>query len=267
MTEHKQVVWITGASSGIGKELAIQYAAKGFAVVVSARRMDLLELLQNDIKSQGGEAYAIYCDVSVSESIEKCVHQIISQYKRIDIVIANAGCGVVGFMEKLSEEDWKRQLIINVVGLAMTIKYALPELRKTKGRIALIGSVAAFVPNPMVGAYGASKAAVHNIGETLQVELLGSGVSCTTIHPGFVDSNITRVDNNGVFNPEVKDPRPTNLMWPTDKAVKEMISAIDKRTKVKVVTGHGKVFVFFGRFFPRVARFLMAKQLAKMKQS
>jgi short-subunit dehydrogenase len=149
----------------------------------------------------------------------------------------------------------------------MTVKYALPELKKTKGRLALIGSVAAYVPNPMVGAYGASKAAVHNIGETLQVELKGSGVSCTTIHPGFVDSNITRVDNDGNFNPEAPDPRPANLMWPTDKAVKVMIKAIEKRKKVKVITGHGKVFVFLGRFFPGIARKMMQKQMSEIAKS
>jgi short-subunit dehydrogenase len=155
---------------------------------------------------------------------------------------------------------------INVIGLAMTVKHVLPELKKTKGRLALIGSVAAFVPNPFTSAYGASKAAVHVIGESLQVELLGSGVTCTTIHPGFVDSNIARVDNKGHFDPNAKDPRPTNLMWPTDKAVKDMIRAIDRRKKVQVITGHGKVFVYLGRFFPGIARAMMAKQIKEISK-
>lgn len=147
----------------------------------------------------------------------------------------------------------------------MTAKYALPELRKTKGRLALIGSVAAYVPNPGIGAYGASKAAVHNIGETLQIELMGSGVSCTTIHPGFVDSNITRIDNQGRFNPDAKDPRPAKLMWPTDKAARVMIEAIEQREKVFVFTGHGKFIAFLGRFFPGIARTLIAKQTQNIK--
>ena len=157
------------------------------------------------------------------------------------------------------------EVVINVTGLAMTVKYVLPELRKTEGRLVLIGSVAAFLPNPMVGAYGASKAAVHNIGETLQVELKGSGVSCTTIHPGFVDSNITRVDNNGVFNPDAKDPRPAKLMWSTQKAVKVMLKAIEKRKKVYVFTTHGKVLVFLGKYFPALTRKMMEKSISEMK--
>jgi short-subunit dehydrogenase len=266
-TSKKQTVWITGASSGIGKEMAIQYAKKGLNVVVSARRTNLLVALQDEINTRGGNAFAVACDVTDTASIEKCVQQIVLKYGQLDIVVANAGCVVLGFMEELTESDWQRQLNINVIGLAMTVKHALPELKKTKGRLALIGSVAAYVPNPMVGAYGASKAAVHNIGETLQVELKGTGVSCTTIHPGFVDSNITRVDNDGNFNPEATDPRPANLMWPTDKAVKEMIKTIEKRKKVKVITGHGKVFVFLGRFFPGIARVLMYKQLKEILKS
>lgn len=267
MKTSKQVVWITGASSGIGKEMSLQYASKGYAVVVSARRSEILEALASKIKLDGGEAYPLVCDVMEEESVKKAVIKILSHYGRIDIAIANAGCAVTNFLEHLSQQEWERQFNINVVGLVMTAKYAIPELKKFTGRLVLIGSVAAFLPNPFVSAYGASKAAVHNIGESLQVELKGTGVSCTTIHPGFVDSNITRVDNSGHFNPEAPDPRPANLMWPTDKAVVDMIKAIEKRKKVAVITGHGKVFVFLGRFFPGIARAMMAKQIKEIMKT
>ncbi|EKB51246.1 SDR family NAD(P)-dependent oxidoreductase [Cecembia lonarensis] len=267
MKTSKQVVWITGASSGIGREMALQYGAKNYAVAVSARRMDLLDALVKEIVKQGGDAFAVFCDVTDESSIQRAISQIVDQYGKIDIAVANAGGGVIEFLENLSREEWTRQLAINVIGLAMTVKYVLPELKKTKGRLVLIGSIAAYIPNPYLSAYGASKAAVHNIGESLQVELLGTGVTCTTIHPGFVDSNITRVDNKGHFNPNAKDPRPSNLMWPTDKAVKDMIRAIDKRKKLAVITGHGKVFVFLGRFFPRLARVMMAKQIKEISKS
>lgn len=264
MNHPKQIVWITGASSGIGKEMALQYAAKDYAVAVSARRTELLEALVSTIQAKGGEAYAVYCDVTDEASIQNAVSAIVARFGKIDIAVANAGGGVVGFFENLNKEEWVRQMDINVIGLAMTVKHVLPELKKTKGRLVLIGSVAAFVPNPFTSAYGASKAAVHVIGQSLQVELLGSGVTCTTIHPGFVDSNITRVDNKGHFDPNAKDPRPANLMWPTDKAVKDMISAIDKRKKVQVITGHGKVIVFLGRFFPGIARAMAVKQIKEI---
>jgi NAD(P)-dependent dehydrogenase (short-subunit alcohol dehydrogenase family) len=190
MNQHNQVVWITGASSGLGRGMAKEFASKGATVAISARRMDELNVVVQEIESLGGKAKAFYCDVLDSKSIEECVNQIIQDFGKLDVAVANAGFGVVGRIAELTEADWQRQLAGNVTGLALTCKYALPHLKKTKGRLALIGSVAAFVPNPGIGAYGASKAAVQNIGETLLVELLGTGVSCTTIHPGFVDSNI-----------------------------------------------------------------------------
>jgi short-subunit dehydrogenase len=260
-----QIVWITGASSGIGKYLALAYARQGVTVAVSARRMEVLHELVEEITKAGGKAQAFYCDVESDDSIRGCVQAVVSAYGKLDIAVANAGVGITGFIKNLTAKDWERQLRINVTGLALTAKFALPELEKTRGRLALIGSVASFLPNPFVGAYGASKAAVHNIGETLQVELKGTGVSCTTIHPGFVDSNIARIDNEGVFHPDRHDPRPAQFMWPTEKAAAAMLKAIEKRKKVFVFTGLGKVAAFFGRYFPRIARKLAAKQLEGLK--
>jgi len=254
-----KIVWITGASSGLGRAMAIEFSSQGAIVAISARRMDQLNDVKEEIESKGGAAKAFYCDVLDSKSIENCVNHIVADFGRLDIAVANAGYGVLGKIEDLDEEDWKRQLAVNVTGLALTCKFALPFLRKTKGRLALIGSVAAFVPNPGIGAYGASKAAVHNIGESLQVELKGSGVSCTTIHPGFVESNITRIDNEGNFHPDRSDPRPANLMWPTEKAAKVMVDAIEKRKTVFVFTGHGKIAVSLGKFFPGLMRKISAK--------
>lgn len=259
MEYHNQVVWITGASSGLGKGMALEFASQGAIVAVSARRIDLLEEVVAEIKSKGGKAKAYPCDVLNSQSIEDCVNTIIQDYGKLDVAVANAGYGVLGKIEDLTEADWNRQLAVNVTGLALTCKFALPHLRKTKGRLALLGSVAAFVPNPGIGAYGASKAAVHNIGESLQVELKGSGVSCTTIHPGFVESNIARVDNEGKFHPDRQDPRPANLMWSTEKAAKVMVQAIEKRKRVFVFTGHGKILVSISKLSPSLVRKIISK--------
>lgn len=263
MIYSNQVVWITGASSGLGKGMALEFASQGAILAVSARRKDLLEEVVNEIEAKGGKAKAYLCDVLSSQGIEECVEEIVRDFGKLDVAVANAGYGVLGKIEELTESDWNRQLAVNVTGLALTCKFALPHLRKTKGRLALIGSVAAFVPNPGVGAYGASKAAVQNIGESLQVELKGSGVSCTTIHPGFVESNIARVDNEGTFHPGRQDPRPANLMWTTEKAAKVMVHAIEKRKKVFVFTGHGKILVSIAKFSPSLIRNIIGKLAPK----
>jgi len=260
MTNTKEnVVWITGASSGIGKAMAFEWARLGYKVVLSARRAALLEEVALEIRKSGGEALVVPVDIMEEKSIEDAVQSILTTWGRLDIAVANAGYGVFGSIEKLNAKDWNRQLQGNVTGLALTVKNALPHLKKTQGRIGLIGSVGAYLPNPNVGAYGASKAAVHSIGLTLQVELKDTGVSCTTIHPGFVVSEIAKIDNDGIWHPERPDPRPSNLMWPTDKAAKVMVNAILKRKRTYVFTTHGKILVWMQRWFPSLVRTLVSK--------
>jgi len=260
MTNTKEnVVWITGASAGIGKAMAFEWVRLGYKVVLSARRKELLEALAQEIKNSGGEALVIPVDIMEEKDIETAAQQIITTWGRLDVVVANAGFGVMGGIEKLTAKDWNRQLQGNVTGLALTVKYALPYLKQNKGRIGLVGSVGAYLPNPNIGAYGASKAAVLSIGLTLQVELIGTGVSCTTLHPGFVVSEIARVDNEGVWHPDRTDPRPKNLMWPTDKAAKVMVRAIIKRKRNYVFTNHGKVLVWLQCWFPSLMRTIISK--------
>lgn len=255
----EQVVWITGASSGIGKAMAAEWARLGYKVALSARRKELLDKVAEEIRNSGGEAMAFPCDILEEDSIAHAVQEIVKTWGQLDVVVANAGFGVFGSIEKLSAKDWNRQFQGNVTGLALTVKYALPHLMKTKGRIGLVGSVGAFLPSPNLGAYGASKAAVHSIGQTLQVELMGTGVSCTTMHPGFVVSEIARVDNEGVWHPDRPDPRPANFIWPTDKAAKVMVKALLKRKRIYIFTGHGKVFVWLHRWFPGLMRQIISK--------
>ncbi len=260
MTNTKEnVVWITGASSGIGKAMAFEWVRLGYKVVLSARRKELLEEIALEIKNSGGEALVVPVDIMEEKSIENAVQSIIDNWGRLDVAVANAGFGVFGSIDKLTAKDWNRQLQGNVTGLALTVKYALPHLKQNQGRIGLVGSVGAYLPNPNVGAYGASKAAVHSIGLTLQVELMGTGVSCTTIHPGFVVSEIAKIDNEGVWHPERPDPRPANLMWSTDKAAKVMAKAIIKRKRNYIFTTHGRVFVWLQRWFPGLLRTIVSK--------
>jgi len=258
MFENK-VVWITGASAGLGKYMAYEFARHGALLALSARRKDKLEEVKKEVERLGGSAHIVICDVMEDEQIQSAVEEIVSNFGKLDVVVANAGFGITGKIEMLEAKDWSRQFQINVTGLALTAKYALPHLRKTKGILSLIGSVAAYLPSPKTGAYGASKAAVRSIGQTLQLELKGTGVSCTVIHPGFVDSDIGRVDNNGTLHEDKPDPRPQNLMWATDKAAKVMVKAIHKRKREYVFTGHGKFMSFLGQHTPAMARFLVDK--------
>jgi NAD(P)-dependent dehydrogenase (short-subunit alcohol dehydrogenase family) len=254
-----KVVWITGASSGIGRENALEFARQGAHVAVSARRRDKLEEVAEQIRAMGCEALVVPCDVTEVEQIAAAVETVVDTFGRLDVALANAGYSVGGRIEELEAEELRRQLDVNVVGLTMTAKHAIPELEKTNGRLGLVGSVAGILPPPGNGAYAASKYAVRAIGQVLSMELDGTGVSCTTIHPGFVESDIARVDNAGEFHEDWQDKRPQQLMWPTDKAARAMVKAMYKRKREYVFTGHGKIAAALGKHAPGLVHFAVTK--------
>ncbi len=259
----KKVAWITGASSGIGRALALELARQGAEVVISGRRLERLKSLHAEISVMGGRAHIVPCDVSVEASIRDAVASIIHTCGALHVVIANAGWALRGDIEELSMDDWERQFKTNVFGAALTARYALPHLRETGGRIGLVGSVSSMVPTPAHGAYTASKYALRGLGQTLSLELTGSGVSCTLLHPGFVASEVAQVDNHGVFQPQRIDKRPSSLMWTADKAARVMLGALHKRKREYVFTLHGKFAGFLGRHLPDVMYMLLRKKRFK----
>ena len=203
-----QVVWITGGGSGIGRALALAFADEGATVAVSGRREDRLQEVVAELEARGAKGLAVRCDVTDEASVAEAVQKVVRTLGGLDVAVANAGFAVAGRVEKLSAADWRRQLDVNVIGTAMTARYAIPHLRERKGRLALVGSVSAMLSAPGLGAYSASKYAVRAIGQALAVELHGSGVTCTTIHPGFIESEIAKVDNQGRYDESRKDGRP-----------------------------------------------------------
>lgn len=245
-----KVVWITGASSGLGHALALEMARQGAHLAVTARRVDRLAALVQDIEAKGQRALAVPCDVTDETAMQASVARIVDHFGRLDVAVANAGFGVTGRIERLDAAAWRRQLETNVVGTVITARCALSYLRKTRGRLVLVASVAGFLTGPRFGPYSASKYAVRAIGQTLAIELAGTGVSCTTLAPGFVESEIGRVDNDGRYDPARPDTRPHALLWPTDKAARVMARAIARRKREYVFTWHGKVGAFVGKHFP-----------------
>ncbi len=252
-----QVAWITGGGSGIGRALALALADEGADVAVSGRREDRLAAVVREVEARGRRGLCAPCDVRDEVQVEQRADEVAATLGRLDVCVANAGFAVGGRFEELSVADWRRQFDVNVFGLVATLRAALPHVQRHDGRLVLIGSVAAFLPLPGNGAYTASKAAVHAIGQTLAAELRHSGVSVTTIHPGFVESEIAQVDNEGRHDPSRRDPRPQRLMWSAERAAGVCVRAIHARKRDFVFTGHGRLASFLGRHAPGlVHRFL-----------
>jgi short-subunit dehydrogenase len=250
-----KAVLITGASSGIGEELAWQLGEAGAKLTLAARRKELLENLAQRIAAAGKpRPLVVQCDVAQDGDLQKVVTETVRQWGKLDVVIANAGFGVVGPLKKLSLEDYRRQFETNVFGVLRTIYAALPEIEKNKGNIVIIGSVSGWASSPGASPYTMSKFAVRALANSITPELRLSGVKVTLISPGFVASEIRRVDNQGKLQEGAKDPMASWLVMRTDKAVRQILRAVARGKREAIITGHGKALVFLERFMPWVVR-------------
>jgi short-subunit dehydrogenase len=255
-----KAVLITGASSGIGEGLALQLAQAGAKLTLAARRREQLEAVARKIAAQGGAVPILApCDVARDGDIELVLAESVRRWGKLDVVFANAGFGVVGGFKKLSVGDYRRQFETNVFGVLRTIYAALPELEKSRGNLAITGSVSGWVSPPGASPYCMSKFAVRALANSITSELRRVGVKLTLISPGFVVSNIRRVDNRGTVHPDAADPVPAWIQMPTEKAARQILHAVARGKKEQIVTLHGKLFIAFERFLPWLNRAFEAR--------
>ena len=191
--------------------------------------------------------------------MERAVAVAREAFGRLDIVVANAGFGVVGSVGGLQLEDYRRQFETNVFGVLRTIQAALPEVRAARGSIVIIGSVSGHIATPGASPYAMSKFAVRALAEALGHELAPDGVAVTLVSPGFVASELRQVDNRGVLREGVRDPIPAFLRMSAERAARQIVRAVARRRREVVVTGHGKVIVFVHRHAPWLTTFFIRR--------
>jgi short-subunit dehydrogenase len=187
---------VTGASSGIGAQLARDVAARGMRVALLARRGDRLEALAAAIRAAGGEAVAIPCDVAERGSVEAAVQTAAERHGRIDLLVNSAGYGRHVLFKDHDVADIERMVRTNVLGTVYTIKAALPIMRaRGRGWIVNLSSVAGKLGQPDEAAYSATKFAVAGLSEGLSYELAPLGIHVMTVYPALVRTEM--------FTPEV----------------------------------------------------------------
>ena len=244
-----QVVFITGASSGIGAALAREFARQGAHLALAARRLDRLGEVAASVEKLGRRAVVLSCDVSRDGEVERAMAQTRATLGPVAVAVANAGFGVIGDMARLTLDDYRRQFETNVFGVLRTAQAALPDLRQTRGRLVIVGSVSGYVSTPGASAYGMSKFAVRALAQSLDGELARDGIAVVLVNPGFVTSEIHEVDNRGQRHPGMRDPaRP--LRMPTARAARLIVRATARRRRETIITGHGKLAVFLERHAP-----------------
>lgn len=187
------VAIVTGASSGIGAALAKELARRGWKVGLVARRAELLDTLVAEIRSAGGEAASTTADVTDRAATATAVQGLEAALGPCDLLVANAGTGAPTPAHKLDVDTVLSIMRLNYDGVVHAVAAVLPGmLDRKRGRLAVVSSVAATRGLPGSGAYSASKAAISTLWESMRVDLRNKGVACTSIHPGFIDTPLTK---------------------------------------------------------------------------
>lgn len=256
-----KTVLITGASSGIGEALAFELAEQGANLALLARRTDRLKAVAAECEKRGIRAITVECDVTKEEDLKRAAQLTRDAFGKIDVVVANAGFGVAGNFTRLKTDDFRRQFETNVFGLIQTIYATLEDLKKSHGNLILLGSVAGHVALPGSSPYSMSKFAVRALANALTDEFRPMGVTVTLVSPGFVESEIRKVDNQGELHTQSKDPIPAWIRVPASKAAREILTAAAKGKTERVITGHGKFIVLLNRFAPWVIELIKRRGL------
>jgi short-subunit dehydrogenase len=212
------VTVITGASSGMGRSLALALASRGETIVAVARREEMLDALARKIRSAGGCALALRCDVTVPEQVREVFARAEQRLGPIDRLVANAGGGGRTRVDAFDSGAIADMLALNVVGAAHCIEAVLPGmLARGRGHLVLMSSLAARRGLPGAAGYSAAKAALTALGEGLRAELRGRGVQVTVLMPGFVATR------------ERRRPRPFEVSL--EEATRRMVEAILARRR------------------------------------
>mgnify|MGYP001461728981 FL=1 len=187
----EKVVVITGASSGIGKSIALNLAAKGAKVVLAARREEKLKKIVENIIQDGGEASYVVADVQHRTDLAKLVSIALAEFGKLDVMINNAGISQLSKIDELDVEGWEQMINVNLNGTLYGMAAAIPVFKKQKsGHIVNIISTAGLTITPTMGVYAGTKNAVRTISEAFRQESDGS-IRITGISPGFVDTDFT----------------------------------------------------------------------------
>jgi len=215
-------VLITGASSGIGKGVALEIAARGAHLGLLARREELLNEIVDEARAKGVKAIAVAADVRDAKAVREAADRVRDELGPIDMLIANAGIGTTDHALRLTPEHAANVININVLGAINSVSAVLPEMVERKqGRLVAISSLAAYRGLAKSAAYCASKSALTAYFESLRIDLRHTGVGVTIIHPGFIKTALT--SGRGAKMPYLME---------LEDGVKRIVSAIEKEKKI-----------------------------------
>lgn len=246
-----KTIIITGASSGIGKSCAEEFARQGANLVLAARKYVTLCEIAGDIeKKYNVKAVAVQCDVSKEDECKNLINQAVISFGRIDVLINNAGISMRALFKDLDLVVLKNLMDVNFWGTVYCTKYAIHELLKSKGSVVGISSIAGYRGLPGRTGYSASKFAMNGFLEALRVENLKTGLHVMIAAPGFTASNIrnTALSNDGKEHGETSMDE--NKMMSSEEVAQNIIHGIRNRKRTMIMTAQGKLAVLMNKLIP-----------------
>lgn len=261
-----KTIIITGASSGIGKSCAEEFAKRGANLVLGARQyVTLCEIAQDLEKRYNIKAVAVQCDVSKEADCVELINQAMITFKRLDVLINNAGISMRALFNHVDLNVLRNLMDVNFWGAVYCTKYALPELLKNKGSVVGVSSIAGYRGLPGRTGYSASKFALNGFLEALRVENLKTGLHVMIASPGFTASNIRYSalvkDGSVQGNTSMEEGK----MMTSETVAVIIADGVEKRKRSLIMTGQGKLTVFLNKVLPAFLDGLIYNHFTKEK--
>lgn len=262
-----KTVVITGASSGIGEALAYQYAQLKYNVVIAARSVEQLKLVENKCKQYTSNVVMMKCDVTNENDCKSLIDFTITHFNSCDILINNAGISMRAVFNDCDIAVIKKVMNVNFWGTVYCTKFALPYLLKSKGTVVGVSSIAGIKGLPARTGYSASKFAMHGFLESLRVENLKNNLNVLLVCPGYTASNIRNAALNNKGDNQTESPLDETKLMSAEEVANKIIIAVEKRKSYLYMSMEGKLLFWLNKFFPLIMDKIVFNKVSKEKDS
>jgi short-subunit dehydrogenase len=260
-TFFEKVIIVTGASSGIGQQLALKLAQQGAWLALAGRNVEHLEDVAKKCQMLGGKAAVITTDVAEKTQCRNLIERTIEKYGRIDTLINNAGFAISSRFDEMNNLDLFEKIIrVNFLGGVYCTYYALPYLKKTNGRIVAVSSLRGKLPSATADGYGASKHAMSEFFGSLRNELNDSRVTVTVVYPGWVNTGITSRALKADGNPTGEISSHEKGAMSAETCAGIIVKAASRRRRDVVMTFEGKLGLWLKLIAPKMVDQILIKK-------
>jgi short-subunit dehydrogenase len=258
---NNKVVWLTGASSGIGEALAYQFAGKGAKLILSARRKKELERVKgNCAKETQPNIRVLPLDLSQPSTLMLCTEAAVQMFGHIDILINNGGISQRGLIKDTNLDVDRKLMEINYFGAVALTKYLLPHfIRQKHGHYVVVSSLTGKFGTPYRSGYAASKHALHGFYDAVRAEHFNDGIKVTMICPGFIRTNLTYQALTGDGSPLNKMDEAQYKGKSPSWCASKIVVAIRRQKQEVYIGGREVLAVYIKRFFPKIFSFVIRK--------